>query len=118
MNITHTTNRSTSVHSYLQCLSTEPVVTFTWAWLGTQEAGHAGANHWRTTGQMSYNLPTGNSDNASSDCELVKCDLLIHMGIFNDQLIQSIDYYIHRLNSVSQRVYFNVYAHIPTADKN
>ena len=60
----------------------------------------------------------GNSGNASSDCELVKCDLLIHMGIFNDQPIQSIDYSIHRLNWVSQRVYFNVYAHIPTAVKS
>ena len=98
--------------------TTEPMVTFTWAWLGTQEAGHAGAYHWHTTGQMSYNLPNGNSDNAPSDCKLVKCDLLIHMGIFNDQPIQSIDYSIHRLNSVSQRVYFNVYAHIPTAVKN
>ena len=118
MNITHRTNRSTSVHSYLQCLLQNQWLRLHGLGWALQEAGHAGAYLWHATGQMSYNLPNGNSDYASSDCELVKCDLLIHMGIFNDQLIQSIDYYIHRLNSVSQRVYFNVYAHIPTADKN
>ena len=71
-------------------------------WLGLhglrwalQEAGQAGAYHWCTTGQMSYKLPTGNSGNESSNCELVKCDLLIHMRIFKDQPIQSTDYSIH-----------------------